>query len=145
MIKTLQITHSRGGPIVEHRVFNNMMINILTTEMDELGHQFRTKEKFPYSFSQVTVWERNDFKDSPKIRGICSDRLFQQDSKKYDLLSKKHFGNVGHYFYDRSPEAIEAFLQEYCDDKTIKLQQVKDWCNVSSGYPGWTFIISSEK
>ncbi len=69
---------------------------------------------------------------------VYSDRLVQWDYKKYNELSKKHFGNEGQYWDNRGIKAIENFLSEYFD-KPVKLQRILKGENRSNGYPFWVF------
>ena len=52
---------------------------------------------------------------------------------------EKHFNNQGQIFYDVDPKKLEAFLCDYMDDSKLKLIVIMHGCNVSSGFPIWTF------
>ena len=58
---------------------------------------------------------------------------------------KKHFDGEGDYYYNRKPEAIEAFLREWTDDPGLKLVFIMEYCNRSNGYPHWRFDCFSPK
>lgn len=76
---------------------------------------------------------------------VYSDRMFQWDSKKYNELCDKHFGNQSQYFYeDRSHESVEKFLIEYIS-KDIILQRIVRYVNASNGFPYWRFDYYEQK
>lgn len=68
---------------------------------------------------------------------VYSDRLYQWNSKKHDMLCMKHFGNTGQYWGNRDPEKIELFLRDYCNDSSIVLCRIEEHENKSNGYPLW--------
>lgn len=67
-----------------------------------------------------------------------SDRLYEEDSEKYDRAYKAVWGNTGQMFYNRKPEEIERFLSLYLG-KTVVLTTVIQETDVSNGYPYWVF------
>lgn len=67
-----------------------------------------------------------------------SDRLFQQNSLKFDTLSQEIFGNKGQYFSDRDHNKIEIFLSLYLEEKII-LCSITRYENLNTGYPYWRF------
>ena len=71
---------------------------------------------------------------------LYSDRLFQWDYEKHDRLCKKHFGNEGQYWNNRSPKSIQAFLRDYTENQELILVGIMEGCNLSSGYPYWVFM-----
>jgi|ERR1035437_128025 hypothetical protein len=112
--------------------------------VDEHGNSIeRTKHDFPYSYDGYITWRGGENKEANGT--IYSDRLLQQDYQKYNLLSKKHFGNDGQSFSNRSSEQIESFLRDWCDAPELKLIFVMEYCNVSSGYPLWRFEYNTNK
>ena len=68
---------------------------------------------------------------------VYSDRLFQWDSKKYNKLCKKHFGDESQYWSNREPQKIESFLRDYIGNKKIILCRIEQQENKSTGYPLW--------
>ncbi len=76
-----------------------------------------------------------------------SDRLMQFDYDKFNRCCKEVWDNEGQYFdlNSRSPEQIERFLQLYYEDDEIKLIDIIEECNASSGYPVWCFRTFSPK
>jgi hypothetical protein len=97
----------------------------------------RMKQTHPWNYDEFVKWE---VKGVEAKSGAYSDRLYQQDPTKYKALCRKHFGNEGQYWDQRSPEKIEAFLQDYLDCfENVRLTRICEGCNQSSGYPYWRF------
>ncbi len=106
--------------------------------IDEDGNAIeRTPESHQYSYDPYVTWRGGENEEVDDV--VYSDRLHQWDGKKYDELCKKHFGDEGQWFSGRTPESIEAFLRDYNNNQNIKLILIMQGCNVSSGYPFWTF------
>lgn len=96
----------------------------------------RTKEQYPYSYDEFVVWDSRQ----PSKSVVYSDRLYQWDSKKYNALCLKHFGDIGQYFDSRPREKIEAFLRDYYDTYAdFELTRICQGCNAATGYPYWVF------
>ena len=70
---------------------------------------------------------------------LYSDRLTQWDYKKARLLQEKHFGKITDTYSNIEESKIEDFLKEYLN-KDLKLIIMLKGCNVSNGYPIWTFL-----
>lgn len=70
---------------------------------------------------------------------VYSDRLHQWDYKKHNELCKKHFGNQGQYWNNRSPEKIQDFLRDYTDNPNLILCKIEEHENKATGYPLWRF------
>lgn len=100
----------------------------------------RSRASHPYPYSPYVMY-RNGGNEEIKTC-VYSDRLFQWDSKKYNELCEKHFGNTGQHFSSRSPDTIEKFLKDYMDDQSLKLIVIQEGANMSSGYPYWVFHYS---
>lgn len=112
------------------------IVNADGTFMDIEGNVVkRTKSEYPYSYDPIVVF-RNFQLESDNT--VWSDRLFQWDYEKYNKLCTKHFGNESQYWYDRNPELVESFLSDYVGYE-IKLVRITESCNVSSGFPVWSF------
>lgn len=110
---------------------------------DEFGRVVkRTKQTHPYSYDGFVVYRGGD--NSESNWSFYSDRLIQEDYKKYTRLSEKHFGDCGQYFYERNPKEIEEFLSDWIGRKG-KLILVMEYCNMSSGYPTWRFEFKTEE
>jgi len=92
------------------------------------GWIFQNKNEY----GGVTVWD-NGNKPSG---GVNSDRLRQWDNDKYDFLSKKHFGDSGQNWDNRSPAKIESFLQDYNANPGIRLCNIIRYTH-TLGYPYW--------
>jgi hypothetical protein len=93
----------------------------------------KPKNKFPYNYSGFLNWDNNQIPTS----SVYTDRLYQQDSKKYNKLCQKHWGDIGQYWNNRKPNKIQDFLRDWFDNQNINLCFVKEYCNQSSGYPVW--------
>jgi hypothetical protein len=111
--------------------------------VDEYGNPVeRSKSEYPYSYSGFITYRNGENKEANST--IYSDRLLQWDYKKYNILSKKHFGNEGQIFYSRSPKKIEAFLKDWFS-KDLKIIFIMEYCNVSNGFPYWRFDVKMEE
>jgi hypothetical protein len=99
----------------------------------------RTPDEYPYSYDAYVITKaKNDYQDT-----FYSDILLQWDYKKHNELCKKHFGDESQYWSNRSTEKIEAFLQDYSNNPTLKLVGIMTGCNVSNGYPYWIFMYDN--
>lgn len=96
-------------------------------------HGERTKSEHPYSYSPIIVFGN----ETPGTTCVYDDRMYSWDSKKMQKLSKKHLGAGD--FSCQSPKKVEAFLAEYFNKPNLKLHMIVEWCNVSNGYPYWSF------
>lgn len=101
------------------------------------GLPVKTKASHPYSYDPITQYVSAAAHENRSVGTIYTDRLLQWDYDKHNLLCKKHFDNEGQYWDQREPEAIEAFLRDWCDDQGICLTRIVEVCNVSTGYPTW--------
>jgi hypothetical protein len=95
----------------------------------------KTPSKYPYSYDGYITHRAGENKEANGT--IYTDRLNMWDHKKCHELKQKHFGNQSDYWSDFSPDQIEAFLRDWCDDQELKLIFVMQYCNVSNGYPLW--------
>ncbi len=95
----------------------------------EGNKQVRTKQSHPYSYDAFIIWRNEEHKPTSTI---YSDRLLQWDFAKHDTLCKKHFGDRGQYWNNRQPEIIEAFLRDWCEDNTLILTCLTEYCNASN-------------
>jgi hypothetical protein len=101
----------------------------------------RTKRDYPYSYDFFVKWKKDYNQDISDA--VYSDRLWQWDGQKFDTCCMEVWGNNGQTFYGRNPEEIETFLIKYFGKK-IKLTAIMEGCNVSSGFPIWTFFYETE-
>lgn len=111
--------------------------------VDEYGNPVkRTKAEYPYSYDGFVTWRGGE--NSEITSTIYSDRLRMWDKEKRELdgLLEKHFGGTGDYWFNRSPEAIEAFFRDYLKKPELKLILVMEYCNWSNGYPLWRFDVA---
>jgi hypothetical protein len=118
--------------------------------LDDDGNEIkRTPENHPYSYDSYIIYGKPNSKkntnEKENICGVDSDRLYQWDYDKYNECSKKIFGNTGQYFDNRQPQQIEKFLRLYFTDNTIVLKRILQGCNVSNGFPYWTFRYVTSK
>ena len=81
-------------------------------------------------------WQKDFNRESDSA--TWSDRLWEWDSKKYNEICQKVWGNTGQMFYDRKPKEIEQFLSLYYGEKII-LTAIEQETNASNGYPYWIF------
>lgn len=110
--------------------------------VDEHGNPVsRTKSEYPNSYDAFVTWRMES--DKRATGTVYSDRLYEWDIAKYNLLSEKYFGNEGHYWDARLPKDIESFLKDYFEAPNLKLLLIMEYCNVSSGYPVWRFDYSA--
>jgi hypothetical protein len=101
----------------------------------------RNKIDYPYSYDGFVVYR---FGENSEATGtIYSDRLFQWDPEKYDILCEKHFGNSGQMWGHRDPDKIRDFLSEYTGDVELQIVFIMEYCNQANGYPYWRFEIKS--
>lgn len=117
-----------------------------TGYIDEHGNPVeRTPHTHPYNYDSFVMWRGLPNKGADG--SIYSDRLYQWDWEKDNKLCKKHFGDEAQYWDNRDPEAIEAFLRDWCEDEKLKLHYIMQCCNQSTGYPCWCFVFhhSTEK
>ncbi|PLS15076.1 hypothetical protein CVD28_24895 [Bacillus sp. M6-12] len=111
---------------------------MMSRYMDLNGNPVKkTKEDYPYSYDSFVVWKEDYQKDKSHV--VYSDRLLQWDYNKFGDCCMEIWGNTGQYFYNRNPKEIETFLSKYLN-KEIKLTAIMEGCNVSSGFPIWTFF-----
>lgn len=115
---------------------NGMIISYGNVDLDGRPVH-RTKEDFPYSYDGFVIWRAGENSEIKSC--VYSDRLYQQDYKKFNKLCKKHFGDEGQYFDRRNPEKTEEFLRDWFDKPNLRLIVIMQWCNASSGYPLWSF------
>ena len=113
--------------------------------IDAYGNeQKKTKSSHPYSYDEFVNWQdRKGLMEEvcKDATGSCyTDRLLGWDWDKHNELCEKHFGNKGQYWNDRDPEKIEAFLRDWTGKETLKLIQVREYCNISNGYPTWLLV-----
>lgn len=108
--------------------------------VDEFGKPVkRTKMKYPYSYDGFITFR--DGANSEVNCTVYSDRILHEP--RYNELCKKHFGNEGQMFFDRSPKDIEAFLQDFLGYPKLKVIFIMEYCNVSSGFPLWRFDVNT--
>ena len=111
--------------------------------VDEFDNPIERRiDEYPYSYDGFVIYRKGE--NSKADTTIYSDRLLQQDYNKTRTLMQKHFGNSGDYYDSRNPEQIEAFLQDWLNNKNIKIIFIMQYCNVSTGYPYWRFEIKTK-
>ena len=77
------------------------------------------------------------------IHTVYSDRLYQWDSIKFDMASRKTWNDVGQIFSKKSqePDKISQFLSLYFE-KDCKILAVVTTENRATGYPVSCFLYS---
>ncbi|MFS1429230.1 hypothetical protein LMH73_019290 [Vibrio splendidus] len=98
----------------------------------------RTKQSHPYSYEPFETFN-NGRKSSSSV---WSDRIRQQNPKKFNKSCNEVWGNDGHDFDTRQPDEIERFLQVLFDNNDIKLNCIVETCDHSSGISLWHFSFS---
>ncbi|MEX3555976.1 MAG: hypothetical protein VB131_05090 [Burkholderia gladioli] len=67
-------------------------------------------------------------------------QMSDDDSNTYAALLEKHFPGVGEAWWARqSPNAIQAFLRDWCRDQALELTLVSEYERPSDGYFEWRF------
>lgn len=110
---------------------NTIVSGFFFGQFDEFNQPVkRSKFEYPYSYDGFVIWRGGENNECNGT--IYSDRLLQWDRNKYNELSKKHFGNEAHIWFNRDPEKIEAFLRDWTNDQNLRLILVMEYCNVST-------------
>lgn len=110
------------------------------------GEGRRTPFTHPYNYDPFPTFiceNYSQYATNISRSTIYSDRLRQWDWDKYNELCRKHFGDEGHYWDQRKPEAIEAFLRDWTDNPNLKLLMIEQQCNHATGYPLWRFDFTA--
>lgn len=102
----------------------------------------KTKSEAPYSYSFHVVHRDGPNENFNSM--VYSDRMRQWDFSKYERCCREAFSRKGQNFSIQHPKEVERFLQLYFEDFSIKLIVIMEGCNVSSGYPLWTFHYFQE-
>ena len=99
-------------------------------------YEYVSKFERQYDYSPIIIFGDDTGEETETV---YSDRMLQWDYKKTDKLLMKHFGKRSQHFNDKDPALVEKFLQERFDYPNLKLLMIVEWCNVSNGYPYWSF------
>jgi hypothetical protein len=102
----------------------------------------RTRQSHPYSFDDYLSFENTD--QPLANESLYTDRMSQHEPEKYEVLTRKHFNSTSNFWEGRSPDKIEAFLRDYCDEPNLQLVRVWTCCDQSSGADHWQFEFLSE-
>ena len=84
----------------------------------------------PYNYDGIMLFTR----DGNANNTIYTDRLLQLDYTRHNQLCMKHFNDESQYWSHRYPNKIEAFLRDWCNDESLILISVIEYCNQSTGY-----------
>jgi len=104
----------------------------------------RTKRSHPYSYDPFLVYLAGGVSAKDRINGCeYTDRLAGWDRSKYERLCRKHLGRGR--WSEQSSRAIEAFLHDWCNDFSITLISVQEWCNPATGYSTWSLHYETKK
>lgn len=123
--------------------FNNGAFVLIGGRIDEFGNPVeRTKEEYPYSYDGFVTWRRGTNEEANTT--VYSDRLNQWDHQKNKELKLKHFGSERDFYSGYSWEQVQAYLQEYENDPTIKLIFIMEYCH-TNGNPYWRFEYHTSK
>lgn len=125
--------------IKEHASKGQVIIGVT----DEKGRiAVRTKHDHPYSYDPIC-----QFLDS-KVKAehtVYSDRMQQWDWKKYEECAMKVRSKYPTGDFGTRQRRVELLLRLYCDDPSIKLACIVEYCNPSSGYTVFRYDYSSDK
>jgi len=106
------------------------------------------------SYDHYIVWQHPKMSreeavkpsDDPALLGSAySDRLFQENPRRFNELCQKHFEDTRQDWKHQPPEHTEAFLREHTGDPELVLTMVIGCCNKSSGHPLTAFIWKRSK
>jgi hypothetical protein len=88
-----------------------------------------------------TVWL--SARENPYKNAVYSDRMLF-DWGRYERLARVHFGDVSHYWNNRTPVQIEAFLADYfmLPEGSVQLCKVTKERNRSNGQHLWAFFYT---
>lgn len=103
----------------------------------------RTKAEYPYSYDCYVIYQKNDKVDK-RAHAVYSDRLWQQDSEKYDK-SWKDAGGDGYRFDNAPTDVVEKFLRLFYGDNELSLEAIGEGANQSTGYPYWVFWFKQSR
>lgn len=104
----------------------------------------RTRQSHPYTFDDYLLYET----EAPALANdsLYTDHMYHQEPEKYERLLRKHISTTSNFWEGRSPEKIQAFLRDYCDEPDLELVRVWACCDQSSGADHWQFeFLSSSR
>lgn len=95
-----------------------------------------TPQQYTYSYDPYVVFKQN--KD-PAKKTYCywSDHIDRREGVAD--LKMKHFKHRGDHYGDYTIQQIQDFLRELDNDPNIEIYAVMHACNVSNGFPVWSF------
>lgn len=102
----------------------------------------KTPETHPYSYDPFVIYKSPDF-DNSYITCADSDRMLLWSPDKFQTAYKEIWGTDSQSFNGKKPEDINRFLNLYFE-KDVKLEAVVQNCNLSTGFPYWTFFTRKE-
>ena len=104
----------------------------------------RTPLTNPYSYDPFVIWRSEDFDGEnmniPYLSTTFSDRMRQWDCQKFDDAWHEVWGDAGKGFRFKEIKDIERFLSLYYG-QNVKLLELSEQCNWSSGIPYWCFVF----
>ncbi len=115
------------------------VVSVANTWNGELVFDMFDKFNNPYSYKPFLMWHTRNEVPAGEQGTAYSDRLYRQNSTKYNELCEKHFGDQGQYFDRRDPSKIEAFLKDYWNYPHLVLVSITEHCNQATGFPLWQF------
>lgn len=102
------------------------------------GNDIRTKGDYNYAYSSFYMWKSPEF-DIQTAHTVDHDRLTQYHRDAY-AAAVKETPSLHKY----GPEQATAFLKHFEDIlgvRNVRAVAMADGCNVSSGYPIYTFFF----
>jgi hypothetical protein len=104
-------------------------------EEEKFVYPGRTNDKssHPYSYDEFFIFGSREGISRKSVGAVYSDRLFQEDWKKMERLSKEH---LGCRFEQAGAEKLGAFLTAWWG-KPIRVVALSEGCNAATQYPYW--------
>jgi hypothetical protein len=100
-----------------------------------------TRQTDPHNFDDYLSFE--NAKQPLANDSLYVDNMEYHEPEKYAALMLKHFNTTSNFWEGRSPEKVEAFLRDYCDEPDLQLVRIWTCCNKASGADQFQFEFLS--
>lgn len=100
----------------------------------------KTMKYFPCDYDPFVVWKSPLYSQTDMNYFYNSQRMLKEDETRVRLLMKKHFGEAGDAYFERTPEQIEQFLRDYSGNPSLILVFVKQAPKLAGGEL-WIFDV----